>query len=176
MLKKIIKIFIWALVVALVILLIIFGVSKSDFKNLKKYNEEEYGINNVREMMQNPSKKKQEIAKERFYTNRVTIKSSTMANLGDFTINIDGDKKLILNISLKYKNKSSNSWLSTNSVENEILAKGDILRDAVINTFSNSKNARVTNNRMKIELAKSINAYLSNGEVEEVYFNRFLIH
>ncbi|MCK9492334.1 MAG: flagellar basal body-associated FliL family protein [Sulfurimonas sp.] len=175
MLQKIITIIIWLVIASLLILLIIYGVSTSDFKNLKKYENEDYGISNVRDKMQNPSKKKQEFAKERFYTNRVTIKSSTMANLGDFTVNIAGDKKLILNISLKYKNKDGNSWLSTNGVKNEILVKGDVLRDAVIHTFSNSNSARATNNKMKKELVQNINAYLSEGEIEEVYFNRFLI-
>lgn len=176
MLQRIIKIVIWLILAALLILAIIYGLSTSDFANLKKYDKNEYGINDVREMMQNPSKRKQEIAKERFYTNRVTIKSSTMANLGDFTVNIAGDKKLILNISLKYKDKSKESWLSTKSAKDEILAKGDILRDAVIHTFSNSSNARASNHRMKKELIENINAYLSDTEVEEVYFNRFLIH
>jgi len=175
MLRKIILSIIWLTLAALLILLIVHGVSTSDFKNLKKYNEEDYGIGNVRDNMHNPSKKKQEFAKERFYTNRVTVKSSTMANLGDFTVNIAGDKKLILNISLKYKEKNKNAWISTGAAKNEILAKGDILRDAVIHTFSNSNSARVSNHRMKKELVKNINAYLSEGEIEDVYFNRFLI-
>ncbi|MDD3477201.1 MAG: flagellar basal body protein FliL, partial [Sulfurimonas sp.] len=109
MLQKIILSIIWLTLAALLVLLIFYGVSTSDFKNLKKYNEEDYGIGNVRDNMHNPSKKKQEFAKERFYTNRVTVKSSTMANLGDFTVNIAGDKKLILNISLKYKEKNKNA-------------------------------------------------------------------
>ncbi|WP_031347775.1 flagellar basal body-associated FliL family protein [Sulfurimonas hongkongensis] len=175
MLQKIIKIFILLIISVLLVLMIVYGVSNSDFKNLKKYNEEDYGINNIRDKMQNPSKRKQEFAKERFYTNRVTVKSSTMANLGDFTVNIAGDKKLILNISLKYKEKNKNAWISTGAAKNEILAKGDVLRDAVIHTFSNSNSARVTNHRMKKELVKNINTYLSEGEIEEVYFNRFLI-
>jgi len=175
MLRKITTILIWLILAALLVLVIFYGISTSDFKNLKKYDEEGYG-STIRDKIQNPSKRKQEIAKELFYTNRVTIKSSTMVNLGDFTINIAGDKKLILNISLKYKNKNKDSWLSTGGAKNEILSKGDILRDAVIHTFSNSNSARVTNSRMKKELVKNINAYLSEGEIEEVYFNRFLIH
>ncbi len=176
MMQNIVKITIWIIVAILLILLIIYGVSTSDFTNLKKYEKNEYGINDIREKMQTPSKRKQEIAKERFYTNRVTIKSSTMANLGDFTVNIAGDKKLILNISLKYKDKNKDSWLSSSDIKNEILTKGDILRDAVIHTFSNSNNARASNDKMKEELMKNINTCLSQGEIEDVYFNRFLIH
>jgi len=175
MLRKIITIIVWLILAVLLVLLIIHGVSTSNFTNLKKYENEDYSISNVRDNMQHPLKRKQEFAKERFYTNRVTIKSSTMANLGDFTVNIAGDKKLILNISLKYKNKDGDKWLVTNGIKNEILDKGDVLRDAVIHTFSNSNSARATNNKMKKELIKNINAYLSEGEIEDVYFNRFLI-
>lgn len=98
-----------------------------------------------------------------------------MANLGDFTMNISGDRKLTANISLKYKNKKSNNWLNDNNVEDEIMGKGDVLRSAVINVISNSKNARVTNKDMKKELIKNMNKYLSDGKIEEVYYNRFII-
>ena len=177
MVRKIITILIWIILAALLILVILYGFSTSDFKNIKKYNEEDYSTSNSRDKMKDSLKRKQKIAKELLYTNRVTVQSSTIVNLGDFTVNIAGDKKLILNISLKYKDKDKNkdNWLSIDAAKNEILSKDAILRDAVIHTFSNSNSARVTNHRMKKELIKKINTYLSKGEIEEVYFNKYLI-
>jgi flagellar basal body-associated protein FliL len=150
-------------------------VSKSDFNNLKKYDEQDNSLSNVRAEMRSPSKQKLKIAKERYYSKMVKVQSSTMANLGDFTMNISGDRKLVTNISLKYKNNEDDSWLGDNKAEEEIINKGDVLRSAVINAISGSENVRVSNSRMKKDLVENINKYLSDGEVEEVYFNKFII-
>ncbi|EDZ62551.1 Flagellar basal body-associated protein FliL [Sulfurimonas gotlandica GD1] len=175
MFQKVVKILIGIIVTLIVGMLLVYGVSKSDFSKIQKYDEKDNSISDVRSRMKGPSEQKEKIAKERYYTTKVKIKEGSMASLGDFTVNISGNRKLTANISLKFKEKKSNSWLSGDSVEEEIIAKGDILRSAVIHTISGSKNATVANNLMKKELVNNINNHLSDGEVEEVYFNRFII-
>ncbi|MDA3909245.1 MAG: flagellar basal body-associated FliL family protein [Sulfurimonas sp.] len=175
MFEKVIRVFIGIIVALIVVLILAYGVSKSDFNNLKKYDEQDNSISDIRSRMQIPSEQKKQIAKERYYTTKVSIKEGSMASLGDFTMNIAGGRKLTANISLKFKEKKGNSWLSGNRVEDEIVAKGDVLRNAVINTISGNKNVSVANNHMKKELVKNINNYLADGEVEEVYFNRFIV-
>jgi len=175
MFTKILRYIVTIIILLIIILLLIYGVSKSDFTNLKKYDEIGNGIGNVRSEMHAPSKEKLKFAKARYYTTKVKIKDGSMANLGDFTLNISDNRKLITNISLKFKDKKSNSWLSGDSVEDEILEKGDILRSVVINTFSGSQTISASDNLSKQELVKNINNNLSNGEVEEVYFNRFIV-
>lgn len=175
MFEKVVKILIGIIATLIVAMLLIYGASKSDFSKIQKYDEKDNSISDVRSRMKGPSEQKEKIAKERYYTTKVKIKEGSMANLGDFTVNISGDRQLITNISLKFKEKTSNSWLSGGSVEEEIIVKGDMLRSAVIHTISGSENATVSNNRMKKELVNNINNYLSDGEVEEVYFNRFII-
>ncbi|MFT7005093.1 MAG: flagellar FliL protein [Sulfurimonas sp.] len=175
MFNKIIRITIWVIITLLVVLLLAYGASKSDFNNLKKYDEQDNSLSNIRAEMQNPSKEKKKLAKDRYYTTTVKVQSSTMANLGDFTMNISGDRKLIANISLKYKSNKDSSWLGNNSAKEEIMNKGDVLRSAVISAISGSDNVKISNTRMKKNLVKNINKYLSDGEVEEVYFNKFII-
>jgi len=175
MFQKAIRILIGIIVTLIVIMLLAYGVSKSDFSNIKKYDEKDNSISDIRSRMKAPSKLKVKIAEEKYYTTKVRIKEGGMANLGDFTVNISGNRRLTTNISLKFKEKKGNSWLSGNSVEDEIVAKGDVLRSAVINTISGSKNASVSNSLMKKELVNNINKYLADGEVEEVYFNRFIV-
>ena len=175
MFKKIIKIFTITIFLLILVLFLAYGVSQSNFRNLKKYDENN-NINDVRDALRVPSKEKKKLAEERYYTTTVRIKQGGMANLGDFTMNISGNRKLTANISLKYKNNNkNNNWLIGKNVEDEIMGKGDVLRSAVINVISNSDNARVTNKDMKKELIKSMNKYLSDGKIEEVYYNRFII-
>jgi flagellar basal body-associated protein FliL len=171
MFKKLVKIFIWIIVIIILALLLAYGVSKSNFSNLKKYDERD---TSARTSSVTPSLK-QQIAKERYYSTKIKIKDGDMANLGDFTLNISGDRKLVINVSLKFKQNKENDWLSGKSIEQEILDKGDVLRSAVVNTISGSEHATISNARMKKKLVKSMNKYLSDGEVEEVYFNRFII-
>lgn len=170
---KIIKTLISIVVTLIVLLILAYGVSKSDFTKIKKYDSEDSVRSSISQAP--PSSVKRAIAKERFYTTKVKIKDGSMASLGDFTLNISGDRKLTANISLKFKENKGNSWMSGKSVEQEILNKGDVLRSAVINIISNDESATVSNKRMKEELVKSMNKYLSNGEIEEVYFNKFII-
>lgn len=175
MLHKVIKITTIIISIIIVVLVLAYGVSKSDFNNLKKYDEKDDSISQIRDNMLAPSKEKIAISKERYYTTTVKIKKGNMANLGDFTMNISGNRKLTTNISLKFKEKKGYSWLSGDSIEDEILDKAAVLRNVVINVISNNENARVTNKKMKEEIVKSLNKYLTDGEIEEIYYNSFII-
>jgi flagellar FliL protein len=175
MINKVIKIFTIVTITIIVVLLLAYGVSQSNFNNLKKYDEKDNDLNSVRAQMLTPSKEKIAIAEERFYTTNVKIKKGDMASLGDFTMNISGNRKLTTNISLKFKEKKGINWFGGDSVEDEILDKGVVLRNAVINVISNNENARITNKKMKKEIVNSLNQYLSDGEIEEIYYNNFII-
>ena len=141
---------------------------KDLIETLKKFDEKDTSI-------QGPSIMKQKMAKELYYTTKVRIKTSGMANLGDFTLNVSQNRKLITNVSFKYKDRKSESWSLGRNIEDEIIDKGDVLRSVIINTISNTENVHIDNRRIKRELVDTMNSYLSNSEVEEVYFNRFLI-
>jgi len=160
--NKTLKIIILAVVALIVLLLLAYGVSKSDFNSVKKYDSD----TSVREMLQEKLSKHKCARgyKGTKYITEVKIKGGNMANLGDFTLNISGDKELTANISLKFRGD-----------EDEIVDKGDILRNAVIRIISNNANASVANDRMKNDLTNSINNYLSDTEVEEIYFNKFIV-
>jgi flagellar basal body-associated protein FliL len=167
--KKTVKTITILILVILVCYGIFIGLRNSDFANLKKYDT--HG-KSPREMMS------EFLSSDNSdnYSTRVTIKSDTVANLGDFEFNIAGNKKLVANISLKYYpyNKES-SFNDDGSIKKEILEKAVILRDTAINTMLGSTRARANNEMMREDLRNAINQKLSNGQVKEVYFNKFII-
>jgi flagellar basal body-associated protein FliL len=162
MLHKSIKILIVLVITLIVLFLLAYGVSKSSFYNLKKYDEQDSSANNISRVFGED------------YTRKVSIKGPDIANLGDFTVNISEDRKLIVNISFKFKNYKDNSWSTEEDVEQEILRKGDVLRSVIIDIITGSSNASVTNKIMKARIVKGMNKYLSKGEVKEIYFNKFI--
>lgn len=167
--KKVLKIIMLLILFILVIYGIFIGLRSSDFTNLKKYNT---NGKSPREMMS------EFIHSDNGnnYSTRVTIQNDTVANLGDFEFNIAGDKKLVANISLKYyQYNEENSFNDDNSIKKEILNKAVILRDTAINTMLGSTKARADNDRMREDLKNAINKNLKNGQVKEIYFNKFII-
>ena len=166
MLRKIIKIILLLVVALIVLLLLAYGISKSDFTKIKKYDENDPNAG---------LKLKAKIAKERFYTNRVTITEKSIANLGDFTLNVPKNRTLTTNISIKFKDKDSDNWLSPKKAAHEITDKGDVLRSVVIDTISNHRNADVSNEKIKATLVNGMNNYLNDVEVEEIYFNKYIV-
>ena len=151
------------------VLLIILGVLKSDFRTVKKF---EGGGKSPRDMMSSSSPKVNRSA----YSTSVSIGSDSVANLGDFTFNVGGDKKLITNISLKYEQKGDKGWFSDDKkIKNEIMKKGTILRDATIDVMMGNPNLQADSTEMRNTLKKSINNKLNEGEIKEVYFNKFII-
>lgn len=154
----------------IVILLLILGVQTSKFSDIKKYDSQDKSPRDIMAQAKRSSIRSNGL--------EVTIKSDTIANLGDFTFNIADDKKLVANISLKYKaNDEDSSWFGDNNdkIKNEILKKSVILRDAAINTMLGSSTADVNSEKMRKTLKETLNKNLSSGEVEEVYFNQFII-
>ena len=161
---KVIKFLITSIITVVILALLAYGVSKSDFNNIKKQN-----------VMKSDTRLniKEKAAQELRYSTKVKMQNNGMVNLGDFTINISKDKKLIANISLKLK--ENNSWEIGNSAKKEISKKGVVLRDTVIKIMSQNHSVHVKNNTMKKEMIREMNKYLSDTEVEELYFNKFLV-
>jgi len=152
----------------IVILLLILGIKSSKFGKIKKYDIEDESPREMMSHYRHPSNKSNGM--------QVTIRSNTEANLGDFTFNISGDRKLVANISLKYKpNREDDSWFNNkDSIKKEILKKSVILRDAAINTML-GHSANVDSEQMRKALKNTLNKNLSSGKIEEVYFNQFII-
>ena len=167
MYEKVIRTLISVVVALIVILLLIYGVSTSEFTNIKKYDQED----DVRTMLN----KKLSDKKQPSYKTEVKIQHGNMANLGDFTLTLSNNKQLITNISLKFKDKKSDSWFGGSLAEDEIIKRGDILRSAVIHTLSDDPSINMSNKNMKRNLTNELNNYLSDGEIEEIYFNKFII-
>ncbi|MCF6310727.1 MAG: flagellar basal body-associated FliL family protein [Sulfurimonas sp.] len=148
----------------IILLLMVLGVQNSDFGKIKKYNSKDGSPRDMMTKFINSSGM------------QVTVANNNMANLGDFTFNIAGDRKLIANISLKYKSIKDDSWFSGgDETKKEILNKSAILRDAAINTMLGSSVATANSKKMRKALRNTLNNNLSSAEVEEVYFNEFII-
>jgi len=166
---KIIKNAIAAVVSLIVILLLILGILSSDFTKLQKYN--------VADKSPRESAYNRAILPGLSNGMKVSISSDSKANLGDFVFNISGDKKLIANISVKYKPvENDDSWFSdSDEIKHEIIKKGVILRDATINTMLGYSTASANNEKMREKLKETLNKTLTTCEIEEVYFNQFII-
>lgn len=160
-----------AVVVGLIIFLsMIVGVLTSDFNKIKKFDSDD---KSARAMISSLNKS----SKNRYYNTEISIDSSiNMANLGDFTFNVGKEKMLVANISLKYKPyENSNKWMNDNkNIKKEIMKKSAILRDAVIDTMIDNYDVSENRQEMKRYIQKNVNKKLSSGEIEEVYFNKFI--
>ena len=168
--RKIIKKAILIVVSLIVLLLVILGLQTSKFGDIKKYDSKKSPRETVSKIIRSSTKSSSGM--------QVTIESNNIANLGDFVFNISGDRKLIANISLKYKSKKEDgSWFNNNNneIEKEILKKSVILRDSTIDTMLGSSISTANSEKMRKTVKETLNKNLSNGEVEEVYFNQFII-
>lgn len=167
--KKILKRVMWLVVLIIVGYAIYIGLRDSDFANIKKYKTHGKSPREIMADFLNSDGSE-------YYSTKVTIKSDSVANLGDFEFNIAGDRKLIANISLKYYqyNKES-SFNDEGSLKKEILDKAVILRDTAINTMLGSTRARADNDRMREDIKNALNKKLKNGQIKDVYFNKFII-
>ena len=167
--KKLLKRITIAILLILVVYALFIGLRDSDFANMKKHNS--HG-KSLREIMSEFLTS----GKNDYYSTKVTIKSNSVANLGDFEVNIADDKKLVANISLQYyQYNNDNTFIDNNSVEKEILDKAVILRDTAFNTMLGSTKARADNDRMREDLKNALNKNLKNGQIKEIYFNKFII-
>lgn len=168
--KKTIKRLILLLLFIAAIYGIYIGVKNSEFANLKNRNKS--STKSLKEIMAEFFHE----GDNNYFTTKVTIKSDSVANLGDFEINISGDRKLVANISLKYYSYNKESKFNDDtSVKKEILKKDIILRDAAINTILGGTKIRADNDKMRENIRDALNKKLQNGQVKEVYFNKFII-
>jgi len=167
MYEKVVRILISIVIALIVILLLFYGILTSEFTNIKKYDEED----DVRTMLN----KKLSDKKQSSYKTKIKIQHGNMANLGDFTLSLSNNKQLSTNISLKFKDKKNENWYGGSLSEDELIKKGDILRSAVIHTLSDNPNINISNKIMRKNLTDELNNYLVDTEVEEVYFNKFII-
>jgi flagellar basal body-associated protein FliL len=78
---------------------------------------------------------------------------------------------------MKYKSSGkSGSWLNDkNDMKEEILKKSVILRDSAINTMLGYSMVNANNEVMRKALQETLNKNLEFSEIEEVYFNQFII-
>ena len=167
--RKVIKILSFTILFLIGVLFIILGIQKSEFWNIKKYDKSD-GKSFANMVAPGRTDKSR-------HDQTVKIEGNSRANLGDFNFNIAGDKTLVANISLKYKSTSEkSSWFAdSDDIENEIIKKSVLLRDATINTMIGSNRATINSEKIRKELKKNINKNLTCGEVEEVYFNKFIV-
>lgn len=177
-LRHIVKQLITGIVVVIFLLLTAIGVISSDFNKIKKFdasdNKNKTEASHKKEAMNAKVKHQFHRAKSmKIELNR----DNSIANLGEFTFNISEDKKLIANISIKYKAKKSSwfSFVNDKNIKEELLKKSVILRDATIDTMIGNANANANSKQMRADLKNNINEVLVEGEIEEVYFNKFII-
>lgn len=163
--RKILEIATIAVLSLIIILLLILGIQSSNFTMSREYNV--------------GTKPQKVITAYRALRNgmQVTIVDDSIANLGDFVFNISGDRKLVANIAIKYKSTKNDTYFFNNQddVKNEILKKSVILRDATINTMLGYSIADPNDEEMREKLRDTLNKNLANSEIEEVYFNKFII-
>lgn len=167
--KKIIKNISVIIVLLIVILLLVLGVQTSKFSTLKKYEIDKFSKDIMSNSITAPSRFSNDT--------QVTITGNNVINLGDFTFNISENKKLIANISLKYRAKNDDkNWLnSEDDIKKEILKKSAILRDATINAMMGKPKVAIKSEKMRKAIKNALNKKLFSAEVEEVYFNKFII-
>lgn len=150
------------------LLLMTIGVLTSDFNKIKKFDKKD---KSARQLISS------KLQYNQMHKTDIEIDSNNnTAHLGDFTFNVGEKNILIANISLKFKsNKNNKQWIGDgDDIEQEIVKKSTILKDAVIDTMIGNQYTSADSQGMKREIKRNINTKLSSGEVEEVYFNKFI--
>jgi flagellar basal body-associated protein FliL len=150
------------------LLLMTVGVLTSDFNKIKKFDKKD---KSARQLISS------KLQYNQLHKTDIEIDSNNnTANLGDFTFNVGEKNILIANISLKFKsNKNNKQWIGDgDDIEQEIVKKSTILKDAVIDTMIGNQYTSADSQGMKREIKRNINTKLSSGEIEEVYFNKFI--
>lgn len=166
---KILKNTIIIIISLIVILSLVLGVLNSDFSKLKKYD--------IKTTTSKVNFFERDASSSLNSAMQVSVISATEANLGDFVFNISGNEKLIANISIKYKPiNETDSWFeSSSNAKDEILKKGVILRDATIDAMLGYSAANANSEKMRKKIKDRLNDNLSKLEVEEVYFNQYIV-
>ena len=103
---------------------------------------------------------------------RFSIESNpdNIYNIGDYTVNLDRRRMLILNISLKCTEESFETFTDYNI----------LVQNAVLEAFSDYNSLRLATtskgkDKIKKDILNNINSSLHEPIVKEIYFNKFII-
>lgn len=148
---------IFAIVVIMLLVLIAYAVSNSAFN---------FGGNVL--------KQKQKVGMGYVRTGRVDHKAKDVFFLGDFTTNMATNDRAGKFVRVEVRLKMSDRDLA-----DELKEKNIVLRDAVIDTMSLKRFSEVSTQKGKMALKENIkerlNGILDDGEIEEVYFTKFIV-
>lgn len=137
--------------------LIIYAVSNTDFnfKGNTLNQQQKVGMGYVR-------------------TGRVEFKAPDVFFLGDFTTNMATNERAGKFVRVEVRLKMSDTDLV-----DELKDKNIILRDAVIEELSLKRFSEVSTQRgkalLKENIREKLNEILSGGEIEDVYFTKFIV-
>ena len=119
-------------------------------------------------------KQKQKVGMGYVRTGRVEFKAKDIFFLGDFTTNMDtyGRAGKFVRVEVRLK-------MSDVDLADELKDKNIVLRDAVIEELSLKSFSKVSTQKGKLALKagikKRLNGILADGDIEEVYFTKFII-
>ena len=104
----------------------------------------------------------------------IDFKDRTMVALGDFTTNMAMNGN-----SGKFMKTKVNVRTTGEEVSEELIERNVLVRDAVIRTLSQKRFDDIASmagkQRLKDQISEEINAIVTKGSIEEVYFTEFII-
>jgi len=122
----------------------------------------------------NSLKQKQKVGMGYVRTGRVEFKAKDIFFLGDFTTNMANHDRAGKFVRVEIRLKMSDTDLV-----DELKDKNIVLRDAVITEMSLKRFSEVSTQKGKEQLKENIknrlNGILSDGDIEEVYFTKFIV-
>jgi len=155
--NKIRALAIFGIIVIMLLVLIIYAVTNSAF-NFKG----------------NTLKQKQKVGIGYVRTGRVEYKARDVFFLGDFTTNMATHDRAGKFVRVEVRLKMSDEDLA-----DELKEKNIVLRDAVIDAMSLKRFSEVSTEKgkmaLKEEVKNRLNSILADGDIEEVYFTKFII-
>ena len=122
----------------------------------------------------NTLKQKQKVGMGYVRTGRVEYKARDVFFLGDFTTNMATNDRAGKFVRVEVRLK-----MSDEDLVDELKDKNIVLRDAVIEAMSLKRFSQVSTQKGKIALKEdiktSLNSILADGDIEEVYFTKFIV-
>ena len=146
------------IITTIILVLIVYGISNSDFFKFKG----------------NVLKQKQKTGIGYVRTGRVEYNAPTVFLLGDFTANMATNDR-----AGKFVRVEIRLEMSDKDMSDELKQKNIRLRDAVIDEMSLKRFSQISTEKGKEELKENIrnriNTIVNDGEIKEVYFTQFII-
>lgn len=101
---------------------------------------------------------------------KIESKEEGLYNIGEYRVNLDSNKHLTLNLSLK----------CTGNAFGILLKNSVLIQNAVIDTFATYGSIYLPNTlpgkeRLKIKIKQKVNDAFEDELIEEVFFNKYLI-